>query len=70
MDQNLGISDFSLYSIGSILTRHGRDQAFNAFVQDTVQNGPVRILNLDSDGLSQISAAANECGLDFDQTPR
>jgi hypothetical protein len=62
----LAITDFSLYSIGIILTRLKKDAAFGNFLADTLDEGGVRLLRLDPEGLKGILTARARFGLDFD----
>jgi predicted nucleic acid-binding protein len=62
----LVISEFSLYSIGIILTRLGKDEAFADFLSDTLESSGVRRARLDVHGLSRILTVRRQSGLDFD----
>jgi hypothetical protein len=60
------ITEFSLYSIGIILTRLKRDAAFRDFLTDTLEDGGVRVIRLDPAGLKEILTVRGRFGLDFD----
>ena len=62
----LAITEFSLYSIGIILTRLKKDAAFGNSLTDTLAEGGVRRIRLDPAGLRAILAARARFGLDFD----
>lgn len=63
---SLAITDFTLYSIGIILTRLKKSEAFNDFVLDTLEENSVNRICLDPTGLKQISSIQKQFGLDFD----
>jgi hypothetical protein len=62
----LAITEFSLYSIGIILTRLKKDAAFENFLADILEDGGVRLVRLDPAGLRAILAVRGRFGLDFD----
>jgi hypothetical protein len=62
----LGITEFSLYSVGIILTRLKKDAAFGNFLADTLEEGGARLLRLDAEGLKAILTVRARFGLDFD----
>ncbi|WHZ14501.1 MAG: hypothetical protein OJF52_001340 [Nitrospira sp.] len=62
----LALPDFSLFSIGIILTRLKKDSLFHTFLEDTVEESGVSLIRLDSAGLNQILALRESVPLDFD----
>jgi len=60
----LHISDFSLHSIGVILFRKGRANAFRKFIDDSMPN--TQLLSLPIDRYKDVVKAQKEFGLDFD----
>jgi predicted nucleic acid-binding protein len=60
------MSEFSLYSIGIILTRHGRGEDYELFMEETVGSGSVERARLDLGALRKLSTVMEEEGLDFD----
>ncbi len=63
---NLFLTDFSLFSMGIILTRLKKDALFQSFLQDTVNESGVKLVRLDTDGLNQILSLRRSVNLDFD----
>jgi hypothetical protein len=63
---SLAITDFTLYSIGIILTRLKKYDAFEDFVADTLEENTVNRICLDPSGLKQIPSIQKQFGLDFD----
>lgn len=62
----LAISEFSIYSIGIILTRLKKDEIFQDFLSDTIEDSGIRVVRLDAAGLKQALAFGREFHLDFD----
>lgn len=62
----LAITEFSLYSIGIILTRLKKHDLLNDFYSDTIEDSGVRIVRLNIADLKQISDICKESKLDFD----
>lgn len=60
------ITEFTLYSIGIILTRHGRGSEFQLFLQETIHGGGVDRIRLGPEGLDEVAGLADEGELDFD----
>ncbi len=60
----LHISDFSLHSIGVILFRKRRANAFQKFIDDSIPN--TKLLSLPVDRYKDVVKAQKEFGLDFD----
>ncbi len=61
---DLHVTDFSIYSIGIILTREGEAEAFRALVQDV--EASMTLVRATFDQLATIPHRAAELGLDFD----
>ncbi len=64
--KQLAITEFSLYSIGLILTRLKKDDEFGDFLLDTLENSGVGRIQLDLDGLKQVLTVRKNFTLDFD----
>jgi predicted nucleic acid-binding protein len=60
------MTDFSLRSVGVILHRLDRRQAFVRFVQDLFVDGSVGLLALRPEDLQRLTAVAEAFDLDFD----
>ena len=60
------MSDFSLHSIALILLRRRAFYLLERFIADTVRSGSVNVIGIPSDDLTQVIAAAQQHGLDFD----
>lgn len=63
---NLFLTDFSLFSIGIILTRLKKDVLFQTFLRDTVEESGMMLVRLDTDGLDRILSLRRSVDLDFD----
>jgi len=63
---DLLITDFSLYSIGIMLCRLGKEEVFEDFVSDTLLDSGVSRFRLDAEDMRQLLAARRQFGLDFD----
>jgi uncharacterized protein len=63
---SLAMTDFTLYSIGIILTRLKKYDAFEDFVADVLEENPIRRIYLDSAGIKRIASVQKEFSLDFD----
>lgn len=62
----LAITDFSVYSIGIILTRLKKDVLFEDFLSDTIEDSGVKRIYLDSTDLKKLLAVRKRFNLDFD----
>jgi len=60
------ISEFSMYSIGIILTRLKKDDVFHDFLSDTIEDSGVAVLRLGVRGLKQALELRREFHFDFD----
>jgi len=64
----LFISDFSLHSIGVILSRFKRTDVFNEFVDDLFFNGTIELVSLEALELKQVISNIQKHKLDFDDS--
>jgi len=62
----LAITDFTVHSIGIILTRLNHGEAFLQFVDDVFTNGGVTLLSVQPQHLRHVLQAMRRFGLDFD----
>lgn len=62
----LAMTEFSLYSIGIILTRLKKDDVFQDFLSDTIEDSGIAKIRLDTQGLKELLAARSQFQLDFD----
>ena len=62
----LAITEFSLYSIGVILTRLKKDNVFEDFLSDTLEDAGVMRIRLDTADLKQVLTIRQQYQLDFD----
>ena len=62
----LWLTEFSLYSIGVILTRLRKDDLFEDFVSDTIDDSGVKRIRLDTSELKQLLSVRQRFQLDFD----
>ena len=62
----LSMTEFSLYSIGIILTRLKKDDVFEDFLSDTIEGTGIATIRLDTANLKQLLAFRQEFQLDFD----
>lgn len=62
----LSLTEFSLYSIGIILTRLNKDAIFEEFLSDTVEDSGVGRIQLDTIDLKQLLTIRQRFRLDFD----
>lgn len=64
----LHISDFSLYSIGIIMTRLKKLDSLNRFVNDVIIESGVNIARLGLEDITEIIKIEKEFNLDFDDS--
>ena len=64
--KNLFISDFSLHSIGLILTKLGRSEILEQFIEDLFIHAQIELLTTDPLDLLDVSANIKTFKLDFD----
>jgi len=62
----LAISEFSIYSIGIILTRLKKDDVFKDFISDTIEDSGVVVARLNVSDLKEIISIRQKYKLDFD----
>ena len=62
----LAITEFSLYSIGIILTRLKMSDIFVDFLSDTIEDSAIAKVCLDTNDLKQVIIACKQFNLDFD----
>jgi predicted nucleic acid-binding protein len=62
----LSMTDFSLYSIGIILTRLKKSAVFEDFISDTIEDSGVGRIRLDTDDLKKVLSDIKRFKLDFD----
>jgi len=60
------ITDFSLHSVGVILSRLNRRDAFLRFIQDLFIDGAVGLVSLEPVDMERLVAVMDHVGLDFD----
>jgi hypothetical protein len=64
--EHLLMSDFSLHSIGVILTRLGQTDTLPEFVDDVFIQGGVTLISVPPANMCQLVAGINQFNLDFD----
>jgi len=64
--RQFALTDFSLYSLGVILTRLKKDEVFLDFLSDTLEDSAVRLIRLDTASLKEVPIVRRKFGLDFD----
>ncbi len=62
----IAMTDFSLYSIGVILTRLNKDEVFEDFISDTLEDSGIIKISLDSCDLKRLLKVRCEYRMDFD----
>jgi predicted nucleic acid-binding protein len=65
---NLLISDFSLHSIGVILSRYKKYDVFEKFIEDLFVNAQIELLALDTIDLLEVINNIKKNKLDFDDS--
>lgn len=63
---NFFITDFTLHSIGIILSKLTRYEAFHSFVKDTLLEGDVVLIHLNPGNIESVIDTQKRYGLDFD----
>jgi hypothetical protein len=63
---DFAITEFPLYSIGLVLTRLSKDQAFAQFIADALEQAGTRLLRLGSAAMKDLLSVRKQYGLDFD----
>jgi len=62
----VAITDFSLHSLGIILSRFKRDDLFDSFISDVVRDAWVAVIRLTSENLMNLTATKRQHEFDFD----
>ena len=65
---SLFVSDFSIHSIGVILSRLKKYDIFETFIHDLFINGQIELLSLDSSDLLEVIGNIQKYKLDFDDS--
>jgi hypothetical protein len=60
--EQLCVTDFTFHSIGVVLGRLKRTEAFRDFVQDVFIDGAVMIVALKTESMANVIAAMTQCG--------
>ena len=63
---DFALTEFSLYSLGIILTRLNKDDLFGRFVADALEQAGTRLLRLSAVDMKALLAVRKQFGLDFD----
>jgi len=63
---DFAITEFSLYSIGIVLTRLNKDEAFAGFIADALEQAGTRLVRLGSADMQDLLGARKAFRLDFD----
>jgi len=64
--ERLFITDFALHSIGIVLCRLGKAEAFLKFVRDAFVDGAVSLLRLEPEDMQHVVNIVGQYNLDFD----
>jgi len=65
-DQNLFLSEFSLYSLGIICNKRKKDEAFLLFLTDAIITSIIRVLKLGLNDYADLMIVQKKFRLDFD----
>jgi uncharacterized protein len=65
---SLYVSDFSIHSIGVVLTRLNKNKIFESFIEDLFINGQLEQLQLDPIDLLEVIKNMIQYGFDFDDS--
>ena len=60
------VSDYAIHSVGLLLFRRGKHEAFNRFLIDMFHNAGVRLVSLSPEEMESIFMPAQQFHLDFD----
>lgn len=66
LEHDMFISDFTLHTVGVVLFRRRRYQAFGEFVEDTVGRAGIVVLSIPPEETERVLRAAQRFDLDFD----
>jgi hypothetical protein len=64
--RNISITDFSLHSIGIILTKLNHLETLRKFVQDLFVEGEVSLIHLEAEDIDRLTEVIQQFKLDFD----
>ena len=64
----INISEFSLYSMGVILTQLKKDDLFKDFISDTLEEAGIRRIRLENQDLAKLLEVRKEFNLTFDDS--
>jgi len=62
----LALTEFSLYSLGIILTRLNKDEVFTDFLSDVMEEAQINCIRLDAADLKQVLNFRQQFQMDFD----
>jgi uncharacterized protein len=62
----IALTEFSLYSIAIILTRLNKDEVFERFIADALEQAGTRVVRLSAAEMKGLIAVRKQLGLDFD----
>jgi len=62
----IALTDFSLHSLGVILTLLKKDDLYLDFLSDTLEDSALRVVRLDTASLKEVPGVCRKFGLDFD----
>ena len=60
------VTDFSVHSVGVVLTRLKQGDLFLDFLSDTLEDSALRVVRLDTASLKEVPGVCRKFGLDFD----
>jgi len=64
--ENLYITDFALHSVGVILCKLNKKEAFIKFIEDLFVNSAVNLIHIEPQNMKDIIAIIDKFNLDFD----
>lgn len=64
--RHLAITEFSLYSIGIILTRLGKESVFEDFLSDTIEGSGVMLVRMNTQDVHRLLSVRQQFQIDFD----
>ena len=64
--ENLYITDFALHSVGVILCKLNKKEAFIKFIEDLFVNSAVNLIHIEPQNMKDIIATIDKFNLDFD----
>ena len=66
----ISLTDFSLHSIGIILSRLRKRDVFNQFINDIILVGNIQILSIMPEEIEELSKISKRYNFDFDKTDK